>query len=575
VTIGGGLIGVHQRATNVDQMLNDAAFGPARRDSNDGWPSSVLRPSQLFTDVPTERATHAMGNVTGHWRPLSILDVHATAGSDATDQTSVISQTATFGGETSVFQAHDRQVGAQYTTDLGATLSLRGSTTTIGGQYLERHFREQTDSSSCLSGGPVFSGQVCGSSSRTIFPAADRTQSLYASEAVSIASHLTLGAGVRWNHERLHIARLQYTSIDPTLHGQLVVLGTTAAPLVSLHGAFGQTNSVPSPREAINDMSAYVLTTCFVGNIGETCAEGSRIRPERQREAEGGVSASLPNGRLTFDATVYERRSVHVIFPELLPQTAGGGTLNFPTGIVRDGGLDVSLGGRIIESRVVDWNASFNAFVNENKVLRTPVPFDPWGGTTMLAASVDHPVFGIFTSPYSYADANHDGVIEPSEVTTAPSLSYVGPAIPTRGAALSTAVELFGHRLRIGSLFDYRGGYVLPDMAGYWQALFQSSAAVNAPGASLADQARAIAARNGDFGTGYVQRVNALRWRELSLTAPLPIAPSVQLTVAARNLALSTNYRGPDPDADMTTSNGLALRLPQTRTWLLRLSAGF
>jgi hypothetical protein len=575
ITLGGGLVGVHQRGTDEDELLYSAALGPARRDSNDGWADAAIRPSQLFTYVPTERTIHAMGNITGRWRPVSGVELHATAGSDATDQTSAIAQTTPFGDGTSTFQANDRQVSAQYTTDLGATVSLHGSTTTIGGQYLERHFREQMDSSACLSGGPVFPGQVCGSSSRTIFPAADRTQSLYASEAVSIASHLTLGAGVRWNHERLHIARLQYTSIDPTLHGQLVVLGTTAAPLVSLHGAFGQTNSLPSPRDAIDDLSFYRLTTCFVGNVGEPCFQSSRVLPERQRETEGGVSASLPNGRLTFDATVYERRSVHVIFPVFFPQSAGGGTIDFPTGIVRDGGLDVSLGGRIIESRVVDWNASFNAFVNENKVLRMPVPFYAFGGTTVLAASLDHPVFGIFASPYSYTDANHDGVIEPSEVTTTSTLSYVGPATPTRGAALSTAVELFGHRLRIGSLFDYRGGYVLPDMAGYWQALSLSSAAVNAPGASLADQARAIAARNGYIGTGYVQRVNALRWRELSLTAPLPIAPSVQLTVAARNLALSTNYRGPDPDADMTTSNGYALHLPQTRTWMLRLSAGF
>ena len=562
ITLGGGLIGVHQRGTDEDELLYSAALGPARRDSNDGWDDAFIRPSQLFTYVPTERTTHAMGNITGRWRPVSGVELHATAGSDATDQTSAIAQTTPFGNGTSTSEANDRQVSAQYTTDLGATVSLHGSTTTIGGQYLEHHFRESTDSSTCTTNvvtmTPPF---ICGSNFRLLFPSAERTQSLYANEVVTIADRLTLGAGARWNHERLHLLHLTFTSLDPSFHGQLVVLGTTATPLVALHGAFGETRSMPPTREA-DDL------------IAEPTSPG-KVPAERQREAEGGVSASLPNGRLTFDMTAYERRSVQVVFSAELPPGLGGGTYALPGGIVRDGGLDASLGGRIIESRVVDWNASFNAFINENKVLRMPFPAAIFDVNTSIGMMPGHPVFGIYASPYSYADVNHDGVIEPSEVTIGPGVRYVGPAIPTRGASLSTAFELFGRRLRIGSLFDYRGGYVLPDVAGYLQALVQSAAAVNAPGASLADQARAIAAQRGLVGTGYAQRVNALRWRELSVTAPVPKASSVEITLAARNLALSTNYKGPDPDADLTTGNAIELRLPQTRTWLLRVTAGF
>lgn len=84
----------------------------------------------------------------------------------------------------------------------------------------------------------------------------------------------------------------------------------------------------------------------------------------------------------------------------------------------------------------------------------------------------------------------------------------------------------------MGSLFDHRGGYVLPDVAGFGQAIDQASAAINTPGASLAHQARVIAAEHGIWGTGYAQRVNALRWRELSLSAPRPMAPTVEVMVA-------------------------------------------
>jgi TonB-dependent SusC/RagA subfamily outer membrane receptor len=576
ITLGGGLVGVHQRGTDEDELLSSAAFGPARRDTNDGWSDAVQRPSQIFTDVPTERTIHAMGNVTGRWRPLSGVELHATAGSDATDQTSALAETNPFNGGTSAFQANDRQVSAQYTTDLGATVTLHGSTTTIGGQYLEQHFRESTDSSTCTTNVVTTTPPLlCGSSFRLVFPSADRTQSLYANEVVTVADRLTLGAGARWNHERLHILHLTFTSLDPSFHGQLVVIGTTATPLVALHGAFGETRSMPPARDAFDLVAALPQQTCGVG-LGSCGPEvPAKVPAERQREAEGGVSASLPNDRLTFDVTAYERRSVQVVFPGYPPLYFPEVPYELPGGIVRDGGLDASLSGRIIESRVVNWNASFNAFINENKVLRMPSATADFGATTLLGVMPGHPVFGIYASPYSYADVNHDGVIEPSEVTIEPGVRYVGPAIPTRGASLSTAFELFGRRLRIGSLFDYRGGYVLPDVAGYEQALLQSTAAVNVPGASLADQARAIAGQQGFVGTGYVQRVDALRWRELSVTAPVPQASSVEITLAVRNLALSTNYKGPDPDADLTTGNALELRLPQTRTWLLRVTAGF
>ena len=578
ITLGGGLVGVHQRGTDEDDLLTSAAFGPARRDTNDGWSDALHRPSQIFTDVPTERTIHAMGNITGRWRPVSGVELHATAGSDATDQTSALAETNPFNGGTSTFQANDRQVSAQYTADLGATVSLHGSTTTIGGQYLEHHFRESSDSNACTTNIVTMTPTLlCGSSYRLLFPSAERTQSLYANEVVSIADRLTLGAGARWNHERLHILHLTFTSLDPSFHGQLVVLGTTATPLVALHGAFGETRSMPPARDATDLIPAFPQESCgaVIGVCQPTIT--GKVPAERQREAEGGVSASLPNGRLTFDVTAYERRSVQVVFPVLLPTSSfgAGSTIDLPGGIVRDGGLDASLGGHIIESRVLDWNASFNAFINENKVLRMPVPFTNFGGNSLVDATPGHPMFGVYASPYSYADVNHDGVIEPSEVTVVPELKYVGPAIPTRGASLSTAFQLFGRRLRIGSLFDYRGGYVLPDVAGYYQALGQSAAAVNVAGASLADQARAIAAQQGFFGTGYAQRVDALRWRELSVTAPVPRASSVEITLAVRNLALSTNYKGPDPDADLTTGNALELRLPQTRTWLLRVTAGF
>jgi hypothetical protein len=188
-----------------------------------------------------------------------------------------------------------------------------------------------------------------------------------------------------------------------------------------------------------------------------------------------------------------------------------------------------------------------------------------------VQAEVGHPLEGVYTTPYTYGDANHDGVIEPNEVTVEtlfPYDHYVGPAVPSHLASASTSVEMFHRHLRLATLFDYRGGYALPDYALANEALSSSASALNMTGASLADQAAIIAIREG--GSVPVQHVSALRWRELSATVGTTKAHSVQLTLAVRNLRLWTHYQG-DPDWLLTD----AMQLPQPRTWLLRLTAGF
>jgi TonB-dependent starch-binding outer membrane protein SusC len=559
VTVSGGLIGVHQRGTYVSEMLEQAAGGPGYRDSNDGW--AVIRPASSFTMVPTERATHAMGSMSAQWRPWNALQLHATAGSDATDQTDMYDLPTTEGpAGPFTFSSQDRQEAAQYTADLGATATLQpvawfSTASTVGAQYLESHFREVADSSDCLDDTQY--GTLCGGSSLDIVPAAERTQSLYVREAIGVMDRLTVTAGGRWNHERFDGRLVQFTAIDPSLGAQWAVLGTRAAPLVAVHAAFGTTNGLPSIREMIDILRPVVFDQCCV----------SHLAPERQTESEAGVSAALPNGRLSFDATVYERRNAHVLFPIVSPNQ---GEFDDADGIVRDGGLDVGINAHIVSMRAFDWNASLNAFVNQNKILRMPQdPPELLLGGTALVASLDHPVFGIVGSTYSYT--SHDGIVQPQDVTVGAE-QYLGPATPTRGTALSSAIELFDKRLLIGALVDYKGGYVLPDWAGFYQGSVGNEPAINVPGASVTQQASAVAAQEGWFP---FQRVNAIRWRELSVSAPLFDRQDVRVTFAARNLALWTNYRGPDPDADMTTDNEAQLRLPQPRTWLLSVSAGF
>src|SRR5581483_2707595 len=155
----------------------------------------------------------------------------------------------------------------------------------------------------------------------------------------------------------------------------------------------------------------------------------------------------------------------------------------------------------------------------------------------------------------------------------------IGSSTPTHRAALSSTMRLIKGHLRLSTVFDYRGGYVLPDVPALLRALNGTDRATNEPGAPLADQARDMALfQAGFWATGFEQRVSAVRWRELAATIGPTTGKRFDITIAARNLALWSGYRGGDHDQDYGA--GLAnyfpaLHLPQPLTWILRVTAGF
>jgi TonB-dependent SusC/RagA subfamily outer membrane receptor len=560
--VAGSYGGIHQRVPSMDSLLLNAALGPGNRSETNGWGNPAASPQTLFTGVATDRVKHSTVSAHVNWRPISNLTVHGLTASDLADETGQEIQSTTG----ILLIAHSRQATAKYSSDLGADLALRpaawlASRTAFGIQYLETHLGSKSE---CVN---LACPEVGGAS------VGDYTQSVYVDQAVTLVDRVTIDLGARWNHDWLHAYHLASTGIDPLLRARWTVLGADSTAHVSVHGAFGESREIPTV-DAVGHLVLHAFPGCSLGFSPCVPPNRPRFVAERQREAEGGVSAGLADDRVTLDLTVFERRNVHVLNYGIVTTNNTGAFADSGAGITRDDGLEVSVGARPIATRVLMWDVTLSGFVNQNKVLRVWVPGSI---SPLLQLRAGYPVYGVWTTPYTYADANHDGVIEPSEVTLASFPRYAGPARPTREAALSTAVTLWRGGLRISALADYRGGYVLPDLATEYQDLAGTNRAINLPGASLAEQASAVAAAMAPVYTGVVQRVNAIRWRELAISAPLPVprAQAVRLTVAARNIALWSNYHGPDPDADVTTGTTETLRLPQPRTWLVRLSADF
>ena len=542
-----GYVSRYQRDPSLDALLRSASIGRGySQPPLDGWRDSAQRPWNDFADVARENARHVNGGATINMRPSAVWAMHIALGVDAVDQTSgdiaISPPVPQFGPDTQIGYNHTRFT--QYTVDVGGTLtegdSSARSVTTLGLQYLAEHFRDSTFGQQILN--------LHGSS---------QDRSAYAREALIFGNKLVLAGGARYDNQRFRAANLASWTLDPSFDVSWALVGRVADPRLRIRGAVGQTTTLPDARQAPS-LAAVAVALCPPS--GPFCQMPPTVHPERQREWETGLDASLPRDRWTIGFSIYARRNVHQRVPL--------DTLLFPEAITSDRGVEFTTSAKLVDRPTFGWDIALAASENTNRVLRL----------TSLAGALDrimigHPIDGILQIPYTYSDANHDGVIEPSEVIfpIGANFAYAGNAEPTHLASGSTTLELFQRRLRVSTLFDYRGGYVLPDVALFEQGLGGGARALNVPGASLADQAAAIAARD---GITPLQRVSAVRWRELSATVGTPGLHTMQFTLAVRNLRLWSHYRG-DPDWVFEPTPTGTAQLPEPRTWLLRVTAGF
>jgi hypothetical protein len=243
-------------------------------------------------------------------------------------------------------------------------------------------------------------------------------------------------------------------------------------------------------------------------------------------------------------------------------------------------GFELLVTAQLIDRQMVAWDMTINGSTNKNRLLSL-------GGVPPIIGTSTRVVEGYPLRAFwerkitSYSDKNGDGILTYSddpnlnEVFVADSATFVGYNQPRHNASLTTGIDLFSRRLRIQSLIDYRGG-------NYWYNNTERIRCVsrqNCNGlmnvqllngkpvarASLEEQAMVVATLNHPSKTlaGFFQKGDFVRWRELSATFNLPEglaararAHSMQLTFSARNLGVITKYRGVDPEADFTASEG-------------------
>ncbi len=598
LAVSGAYLSTYQDIPYSPQAYLGTTLTRPVRDAATGYGYGTLfltSPVAVFGQPASQNTDRLTGGLTANWRPTPWFVGHSTVGIDHDSQRGTASVLPQI---TSLEFGTQAQLGIANTTTDIYTVDLRGSATAV----LTRFARAVTSvglqladtrtqgTTAIATGITTTNFTLNGAVNPAVTQLGNRQATLggYGEEQLGLSDRLFLTAALRMDAGS-GFGRAYSTTVYPKASVSWLVV-ERGATTVRVRGAFGESGIQPPNGAALQ---LYAPTTDWLnGGPTSTVAianvQDQLLKPERSEEYEGGVDLGFWQNRMSVELTGYSKTTRDALVSVGTGWGAGGFPYTENVGEVRNTGVEGALTATVVQARPLTWDVTLNASLNRNKLLALApgvLSQQLRGNFAVFRFASGYPVYGYWAPRVQYADLNHDGVLEPNEVTTGDALSYAGSSSPTREVSLGTHVGLWSGAISMSALVDYRGGFRLSNTASVFEVAEapQSDRASNDRTAPLWQQARDIAEQaifannfaNGPPPAGFYEDATYVRFRELSLTYALPRrviralrVQHVSLTGAVRNLALWTRYTGVDPE--VTSSNGYNTQLaPTSNTYIV------
>jgi TonB-linked SusC/RagA family outer membrane protein len=548
-----------------------------------------------------------IGSINGNWGATNWLSFRSNVGMDYTGRTDTqlcrVTE-CTSNAQREGYKNDARTTFQNYTVDLSGTAAFQplpsvGTKTSVGVQFYRDVFNRNGAYGSRLPPGAVTVTDAA-------VPASDeastesRTLGAFIEQSVSWNERLFVTAAVRSddnsafgnNFDAVYYPKLSvsWVASDEPFMPRFDWLNQ-----VRLRAAYGASGRQP------NNTDALQFFTTQTANIRGTESPGlifnalgnPELKPERSTELETGVDFSLLSNRVNVELTYYDKHSKDALIQEIIPPSVGTGATTRLSNIgeVRNWGWEGRFDSQLLTRQNFGWDFGINGSYNSNKIVSlggTPPQFAT--PTDQNAQVEGFPLNAFFLRPYTYDDANGNGIIDLDEVVVGDDPVYAGYSQPRTELAFNSGVTFWQRRLRLSALADYKGGFkVWNGTERYRCVSFANCQDLFDPSTPLWRQARVIA---GGFVTnttdyGYVEDASFFRLREVALTFDLPQswvsralrggASRASVTLSGRNLHVWTDYTGIDPESNYAQNDvqNDFLTQPPATYYTLRINLGF
>ncbi|PPK87759.1 TonB-linked SusC/RagA family outer membrane protein [Neolewinella xylanilytica] len=196
------------------------------------------------------------------------------------------------------------------------------------------------------------------------------------------------------------------------------------------------------------------------------------IRPERKKEVEFGINLNFLN-RFRVDATYYNGRIIDQILPVDVPTSSGATTVLTNIGVLRNEGMEFSLGADIIRNENFNWTTTINFARNINTVEQLAndatqlIHADFDGNAAQVRSVVGRPMGDIYAHPVA-TDANDNRIVGPNGLyqLDGDNWEVYGNALPDFEGGFLTTLGYKFLTLNFVADFSY-GGSIMPTGI-YW-----------------------------------------------------------------------------------------------------------
>ena len=539
-------------------------------------------PGYTWQEKNQQRVNRTIMAATANWRPTSWMQNRLVFGNDyaarADDRYLPNGEgppiTATYRNG---FKTNSRADTRNTTVDLGSTATFNARDwlnlkTTFGAQYINTvSALGQATGNELPPGAQTPNGAVTrlASEATTLI----KTVGFFVEQVAAINDRLFLTGALRTDQNSAFgtdFQRVYYprASLSWVLSDESFFPKTDWIDQFRLRASYGAAGVQPGPNDALRffNTSAQSVNAVDVPGLQISALGNASLKPERSDEFEGGFEARLFNSRLTMDVTGYRKTTRDALISAIVPPSLGSAnSVRQNLGSVRNQGYEALITGQVLDRRAFAWDLSFSYSSNSNELISLGGTPPQIGTNTQVREG--YPLFGFWENKIlGWQDKNNDGLItyfaDPTrnEIFVDSVDTFIGYTQPRNLGTLSSGFELLNRKLRIQTLFDYRGGHRWYNNTERIRCTRPNCGGRMNPNATLEDKAMVTAALEHPARTnaGYFQPGEYVRFREAS--AQYTFAPSIaqrifraksaSFVASARNLKLWTKYRGTDPESD-------------------------
>lgn len=404
--------------------------------------------------------------------------------------------------------------------------------------------------------------------------------SMFAQEEVLFGERLLLTAGLNVDQSSVNTDDEELFLYPKVAGSYLMERPVGWIDQLKLRAAYGESGNQPLYGQKFTPLTATQNVTGLPGLVVEGTVAADELKPERQREVEGGVDATFFDGRGTLELSVFQKNVSDLLLERNLAMSTGFETEIFNGGRLRTRGVEVAAGVVPVQTASTQWLLRSTFFSTRSKIMDLPVPTFRTGG------------FGTALGTYQIEEGESPTQIVGNDSLPDGSIVVRKLGDGTPDFNMSFSSDLTFRRFRLYGLLDWQQGGDIINLTKFLYDLGSNTEDFADP-ITVGGRATTVGAHrlavSGKQTAVYLEDASFVKLREVTLSYALPEqwlarlwgeARTAQLSLSGRNLLTFTDYSGLDPEVSNFGNQNIARNIdvapfPPSRSYWFSVEIGF